>query len=188
MSDDLLPANSTAMERAIAQVAKRLDNLPLPLRYLMNPQRCPAQALPWLAWALSVDDWDADWGEGVKRQVIAEAVKVHRHKGTLGAVKRSLRALLGSDRFTIIEGAQGGTYGGAITHNGDHFYGHDEHWAKYSVYVNQPISRAQADQIRRALADVAPARCELINLDFTAALNDHNTVIRYDGAYTYGIA
>jgi phage tail P2-like protein len=49
--------------------------------------------LPWLAWALSVDSWNADWPEAIKRVVIAESVVVHRHKGTIGALRRAIGAL-----------------------------------------------------------------------------------------------
>ena len=34
-------------------------------------ENCPADVLPWLGWALSVDDWDQDWSEQQKRSAIA---------------------------------------------------------------------------------------------------------------------
>lgn len=188
MSSVLLPPNSLPLERAIAASGAGIDALPVPIRDLWNPWKCPATVLPWLAWAVSVDDWDVNWGEDAKRQIIADSVTVHRHKGTRGAVRRALTNLLGSEAFTLVEGATGGLYDASRTYNGDRFYGHDEHWAKYSVYVTQPISVAQAARIRQTLADVAPARCELIALNFTAALNDHSGTFRYDGTFTYGVA
>ncbi|MDR6357410.1 hypothetical protein Q3H58_004081 [Pseudomonas psychrotolerans] len=42
--------------------------------------------------------------------------------------------------------------------------------------------------IRSTLADVAPARCELLSLNFTAALNDHSGTFHYDASFTYGVA
>lgn len=84
----LLPPNSTTTERAIEQVTARLAGMPANARHTWNPHTCPAAQLPWLAWALSVDEWDANWSEAEKRAVLAASVEVHRRKGTLGAVRR----------------------------------------------------------------------------------------------------
>lgn len=82
----LLPPNSTQLERALeAALAEKTE---VPLRSLYNPNTCPVHLLPWLAWAWSVDRWDNDWPEAVKRSVIASAHYVHSHKGTIGALRR----------------------------------------------------------------------------------------------------
>jgi phage tail P2-like protein len=91
---NLLPPNATALERAIeAAVNDAIEAVAIPLRDLWNPQRCPVTLLPWLAWALSVDNWNTNWPEDVKRDVIAQSIKVHRHKGTIGALRRAINAL-----------------------------------------------------------------------------------------------
>lgn len=90
---DLLPPNATPQERALSNATARVGDVPVPIRSLWNPQTCPAALLPWLAWAMSVDDWDATWTEQQKRDVIAASVEVHRHKGTIGALKAALRPL-----------------------------------------------------------------------------------------------
>ena len=54
---------------------------------------CPEALLPWLAWALSVDDWDSLWPESIKRNLIAESISIHRIKGTVSAIRRVLRVL-----------------------------------------------------------------------------------------------
>lgn len=90
MSDGLLPVNATAAERALALATARVGAVPVPLASLWNPQTCPAEVLPWLAWALSVDDWDPNWSEMTKRAVLAEALPVHMVKGTIGAVRRAV--------------------------------------------------------------------------------------------------
>lgn len=90
---DLLPPNATALERAVAATAARISEVPVPVDRLWNPATCPAALLPWLAWALSVDAWDAAWPEETKRQVIAASFEVHRRKGTIGALKRAIAAL-----------------------------------------------------------------------------------------------
>ena len=66
--------------------------LPVPIRQLWDAEHCPEDCLPWLAWALSVDAWDTYWPAHVKRQVILASANVHRHKGTVTALKQALGA------------------------------------------------------------------------------------------------
>lgn len=66
---------------------------PDPIRPLWNPATCPLDLLPWLAWAFSVDVWNSNWSEEVKRAVVATSIETHRKKGTVGAVKGALAAL-----------------------------------------------------------------------------------------------
>ena len=102
----ILPPNSTPLERALeASFAARLAALPVPVGQMMNPATCPAAFLPWLAWALSVDDWDAGWSEAQKRTVIAASVAVHRRKGTIASVKQAMAAM-GYGDVVITEGRQ----------------------------------------------------------------------------------
>lgn len=89
----LLPPQSTVTERALESAAARIETVPHPLDILWNPWSCPVKILSWLAWALSVDDWNPAWPERVQRQVIAAALKVHRYKGTPGAVRLALEVL-----------------------------------------------------------------------------------------------
>ncbi|ENB28300.1 phage tail protein I [Escherichia coli BCE030_MS-09] len=49
--------------------------------------------LPYLAWAFSVDRWDRNWPEETKRQVIRDAWLIHRHKGTISALRRAIEPL-----------------------------------------------------------------------------------------------
>ena len=88
---DLLPPNATPQERALSlAIAPDID---VPVDRLWNPETCPASALPWLAWALSVDEWDASWTEDRKRAVLAASRAVHEQKGTIGALKAALEPL-----------------------------------------------------------------------------------------------
>lgn len=185
---DLLPANATALERAIVTTGASISALPVPVRHVRNPATCPTALLPFLAWELSVDEWNPDWGEDVKRAVIAASIDIHRHKGTRGAVLRALATIFGDTAFTLVEGASAGLYEAAINHDGSRFYGQAEHWAKYSVYINKPISQVMAADVRSILAAIAPARCHLHALSFEQALNAYNGAIRYDNTFTHGIA
>ncbi|WP_353571126.1 phage tail protein I [Candidatus Albibeggiatoa sp. nov. BB20] len=100
----ILPSHSTPLELDIEQIAaEHLDSLPAHvIRNLWNPWQCPAEFLPWLAWAMSVDVWDENWLEQVKRRVIAESYEIHRKKGTRWAVQRILD-LTGVPDFEIVE-------------------------------------------------------------------------------------
>nr|WP_300306908.1 phage tail protein I [Halomonas sp.] len=89
MSDaSLLPPNATRYERALTGVTSRVSKVPTPLRDLWNPDTCPAELLPWLAWTLGVSAWKPYWSDAVKREQIRQAVEIHRHRGTVQAVRR----------------------------------------------------------------------------------------------------
>ncbi|MFD1804531.1 phage tail protein I [Mixta tenebrionis] len=93
MSDRLLPAGSSLLEVAAAEACARLENIPVPLRQLWNAHTCPVELLPWLAWAWSVDRWDTSWSETTRRSVVAASEYVHRHKGTIGSLRRVVEPL-----------------------------------------------------------------------------------------------
>lgn len=90
---NLLPVNATALERALAETRTAAPDLSETIRTLWNPETCPLELLPWLAWALSVDEWSSDWSERQKRDTVKIAHAVHRIKGTIGGVTRGLGAL-----------------------------------------------------------------------------------------------
>lgn len=90
---DLLPYNATDQERALANTIARISDVPVLVREVWNPDTAPASVLPWLAWAFSVDDWDSNWTDEQKRNVIKQSVYSQRIKGTIGAVTRQLAAL-----------------------------------------------------------------------------------------------
>lgn len=87
----LLPLNSSLLERGIEAAID--EHTEIPLRTLYNPDTCPAHLLPWLAWAWSVDRWDNQWSEPIKRAAIRSAFYVHAHKGTIGALRRVVEPL-----------------------------------------------------------------------------------------------
>jgi phage tail P2-like protein len=93
MSQALLPSNATQLERLAAQALAHIERVPVPIRDLISPQRCPVELLPYLAWAFSVDRWDEAWSAAVKRKVIANSYYVHAHKGTIGALRRVVEPL-----------------------------------------------------------------------------------------------
>ena len=94
----LLPPATTPLLRAAEQATARIGDIGLPLGDLWNPASCPAEFLPWLAWGLSIDFWDADWTVPEKRTAIASTLTDQMRKGT----RQSLRAVL--DRFDPLIG------------------------------------------------------------------------------------
>lgn len=90
---DLLPINATPQERALSESVERAAHIAAPVKHLWNPQKCPLDVLPWLAWSLSVDEWNPEWNETQKRDAISNAIEIHRQKGTIGALKKALEAL-----------------------------------------------------------------------------------------------
>lgn len=92
-TSSLLPINSTPQERAIEGVMSRGTALELAIAQQWHPDSCPAALLPWLAWSLSLDDWDEAWSEQTKRNMIKQSAAVHKVKGTVGSVKRALAGL-----------------------------------------------------------------------------------------------
>jgi phage tail P2-like protein len=93
----LLPPNATQLERALeAATGKRIDDIAVPLRDLWSAQTCPEHLLPWLAWALSIDQWSADWPLHVRRARVAAAIAIQRIKGSAQSV-RDVVASFGGD-------------------------------------------------------------------------------------------
>ncbi|MCW9589622.1 phage tail protein I [Klebsiella oxytoca] len=88
----ILPPNATAVERAIDRAsAAALAKLPVYLiRWVKDPDSCPLALLPWLAWEYQVDTWNINWSEQKKRDAIKRAHYIHRHRGTVAAVRRAL--------------------------------------------------------------------------------------------------
>lgn len=91
-----LPPNSTAMEQALAAVTARLEAVPTPLPTLWDADACPLAQMPWMAWALSLDDWQPDWSEGVKRSRLRNAIAIQRRKGTASSVRLVVESFGGS--------------------------------------------------------------------------------------------
>ena len=96
-ASSLIPPNATALERALeALAAARSGGIDVPLRPLWSAQDCPPDLLPWLAWAVSIDSWDAAWPVSLRRARVASAIGVQRIKGTRKSVEDVVRSFGGS--------------------------------------------------------------------------------------------
>lgn len=93
MSETLLPNNATPQEVALDQSTARLSDVPVPVKDVWNPQTCPADVLPWLAWAVSVDEWSPAWTDTQKRGAIEASYAVHKRKGTRGALNAAISGI-----------------------------------------------------------------------------------------------
>lgn len=89
----LLPGNAMDLERQAAEALAQIERVPVPIRDLINPDRCPVALLPFLAWAFSVDRWDSRWPEAAKRGAIRSSFFIHSRKGTIGALRRVVEPL-----------------------------------------------------------------------------------------------
>lgn len=186
-SPSLLPSNATPAERALELAMSRLSEIPVPIASLWSSADCPADVLPWLAHAMSVDAWKATWTTQTKRNVIAQSIDVHRHKGTVGAVKKALVAA-GLGDATLIERAGATLLDGSRTLDGSWTLSPADHWAEYRVELDRPMTNEQADQVREILADVAPLHCALVSLDFRQVGKTLDGSWLLDGSYNLGEA
>lgn len=187
MAVSLLPPNTTPTEAAFEAATARLAEIAVPVGDLWNPATCPSEMLPWLAWALSIDDWDAGWADDVKRAVLTASVNIHRHKGTVAAIRTAISAA-GLQDAALYEHWAASQFDGTFVADGSRTYAQSDHWAEYRIELNSPIALAQASRVRLLLSKVAPARCHLKSLQYPQAENIHNHTISYDGTFSYGVA
>ena len=84
----LLQNGASTLEKRAAEILKSAVENPIVIADLINPEKCPEHLLSYLAWAFSVDKWDDTWSEEVKRIAIKQSFFIHKHKGTIAAVRR----------------------------------------------------------------------------------------------------
>ncbi|PPK72681.1 phage tail P2-like protein [Methylobacter tundripaludum] len=180
---NLLPPNANQQEHALDDAISRVGSVPVDIVKLWNPQTCPVAFLPWLAWALSVDEWDETWTETQKRNTIAVSYEVHSHKGTPFAIHTALSAL-GYDNVTINEGTVN-YYNGAHTYDGSWTYGADSAWPMFDVVLNigSTPDEAMIQKIRDRIMRYKNARSVLRNLIFANLFYDGTWA--YDGTKKY---
>jgi len=137
----ILPPNATDLERNIEQSATAaIEQLPVPIRDLWNPDMCPAHLLPWLAWALDVEQWQSDWPEAVQRAAIRASWQVHNKMGTAASVRQALDML-----------------GAAITMTEWHQHGGAPHTFDLTAWANANIVTAGAPILGQSLYDTLMA-------------------------------
>lgn len=183
----LLPSNATQLEQDLELVTLRGTAMPVVMADLWNPDTCPENLLNYLAWSLSIDEWDEAWPEMIKRDICRFAIEVHRYKGTVYAARIALEKS-GLGDAVMHEGRSGYRRDGFMIRDGFMLHGDQYQWAVYKIVTAKLLSVSQANSARRLLAMATPVRCHLWGIDFTAATPLHNGVITRDGTYTRGVA
>ena len=91
MSDpkSILPPNASPLAEALDLLEARLHSLPVSM-ITKDPATVPVSLLDHLAWEQSVDVWDLEWPEEIKRTVVAMSAELHRYKGTPHAIHLAL--------------------------------------------------------------------------------------------------
>ena len=149
MTQSLLPPNASALDRAAeAIMVSHLNSIDQPHRDLWNPATCPIQWLPWMAWALSVDDWDPAWTEAQQRSMVAAAISLHRKKGTPWAIREALLRS-GLESVRVVERPEGA------------------HWAEFDVdvsVVDRPLTQEAIARAAILIAQNKPVRSVLRTL------------------------
>lgn len=88
----LLPPNSTELERKVCTVTAKATSLDVKIKTLSTITNAPNQFLPLLAWQNSVDRWNRNWSDKEKRAQIKAAFKIHQKKGTVASLKEITKA------------------------------------------------------------------------------------------------
>lgn len=141
-------------------MVKHIDAIDQPHRALWNPDTCPADLLPWLAWQLNVDEWSESWDEEQKRDAIRQAIALHRKRGTPWAVRQAVQRA-GVEGVHLIEHIPGA------------------HWAEFDLVFEAREKPLTEETIARAIAQVRAykaARSHLRRL--TISLSQHTQVAR----------
>jgi len=202
----ILPPNATDLERNLEQSATRtMEQLPVPIRDLWNPDTCPLHLLPWLAWALDVEQWQSDWAESIQRAAIKASFEVHNRMGTAGGLRLALESL-GYSYVHITEYVNL-FHRGSFTHNGSRTHVGASLAYQFDVTLNTSVmnaslwhngadahngsrthvgaslgtpSAAQVAKIKDAIAVFKNARSHLRNLYYASLW--HNGADTHNGA------
>jgi phage tail P2-like protein len=148
-----------------------------------DPDTCPADALPFLAWACSVDEWPEGATDVEKRAIIKASAAIHRHKGTLKSIKDILAAS-GYGDATIQTGADRARRDGTVLRNRTVFYGGGMSWAEWSIVVSNSDPLPSAELVS-LLVQTAPARCRLISVGYQKLFFRHNAAFTRNGTRKY---
>lgn len=178
----LLPPASTPLERAMSRAMGRF-NPAQRIPSLWNAKTCPVTFLPYLAWALSVDEWDPQWSEDTKRAAIAAARDIHQRKGTPSAIRLAL-ASVGQPDAEIIERADFIRCDGSVVCDGTRSCG--GRWATYRIKLFKPITIGMARLIKRLLASVGRNAVHLLSIEYQESAFRCDGTITCDGEYSCG--
>ena len=173
----LLPPNATDFEKAIeAMISQNIlpidDNghARMPILDAWDPDAIPEHLLPYLGLNLSLII-DASLPVAAQRDLIRNAYNLHSIEGTPQSLLNVIFAL-GHTGASIVEGATDGQG--------------RKHWTYYSIQLNENIPIAEGRFLIQLIRRLAPARCNLVSVDVTAANQLWDGSINFDGTYSWG--
>lgn len=171
----LLPPSSTKFERALEAAATRGEIGSNRISDIWNPTTCPVDLLPWLAWAVGVEDWNPNWSEANKRAVIAATPDIRRHRGTVWAVKEALKSAGYADA-QIEEGLPMLRRDGSALYNGVDYHSAGSRWAIFSIIADvgegQPITTEERNLLLSLIERAKPLRSQLREIIYKATADD----------------
>lgn len=155
--------------------------------YLVDQVR--PSLLPVLADQFSLLDeaaWQLAESEEARRDLVKNAIHLHRAKGTPWSIREVIR-LLGFGNVRIQEGLAGIRHNGQANRDGRYVHGDAKAWPLYRVILlERAITNDQAALLRRLLLSIAPARCRLVSLEYREVPVRHNGLAKRDGQYNHG--
>jgi hypothetical protein len=143
------------------------------LLYWMD--QAPPEALTALGWQFSLfgEGWETATTEAAQRNLILQAIPLHRRKGTPWAIKTALAAA-GWPGLELEERLPSIVHDGTIRHDGSVRFNAGGRWAMFRVRQPIPADRgvtaADIDQVTAAINAWKPARCVLDAIRFEVPL------------------
>lgn len=210
---DLLPS-SIAESSPVSEAASALNGVILDtssviknVSILPRVYELDSLELDHLAWQFHVDAWPPGMILENKRKTIANAILLHRRKGSVWSVREALRSIGYADA-EILEGEPPLTYNGSATYGSAGDYTGSARWAMFSVAVDlgeeMGVSAAEVSEMVSAVNAYKPLRCHLRGVSYRVSLADTATVsesatlqthttntdvfpcgVRYDGSVLY---
>lgn len=99
----LLPSSAARLAKAMDRaLARRLAEIPNPIRDVHDADRIDIDLLPWLAWERGLRTWNTDWPEAVRRALVRNAIQTARHMGSVQSLHDVVAAFGGA--LSIREG------------------------------------------------------------------------------------
>ncbi|MEK8086431.1 phage tail protein [Aquabacterium sp. A3] len=99
------PASRDFLHRYLMPLARLLDDWDRSAaerHRLLDPRITPAEALPWLGRFVGLA-MDPCWPEAVQRQLVGEAARLFRTRGTVASLKRMIGILVGDAEVVLLE-------------------------------------------------------------------------------------
>lgn len=165
-----------AFDQVAAERFANLDTSPV---LVYSVATVPAAVLLYLAQQFDLmgpGGWDLATTEDARRELIRGAIELHRRKGTVWAVKESIRRI-GYPDVTIIEhvSLDGVLYDGQYTYDGSQNYG-GGFWADFRVKItvpdSAPLSNTDRAKIVAMVNEYKNVRSRLVDVTFVLVFGE----------------